>query len=147
MNEIKQFKNTFAEIVKDMSNTNKVYNNTKYQDIISYEKRCEDSLRLCLKYPDYVPVIINSPHPEVNLKKNKFLVQKDSSASKLVYTIRSQLILNSNMAIFMFINDTIIDHTKSIGDLYEQYIINIKDKNNDKYMYVNIYLENTFGNF
>ena len=43
MDDIKQFSNTFKEIVKDIVNTDKVYSNTKYQDNVSYQKRCEDS--------------------------------------------------------------------------------------------------------
>ena len=68
MDDLKQFNNTFKEIVTDIINTNKVYNNTKYQDSVSYQKRCEDSARLCIKYPDYVPVIVNCFNPELLIK-------------------------------------------------------------------------------
>jgi len=146
MDELKQFKNTFKEIVKDMVNVNKVYSNTKYQDNISFKKRCEDSTRLCIKYPGYVPVIVNCFNPELQIKKNKFLVPKDISGSRLIVSIRSQLLLTSNIAVFMFIDNMLFEHSKTVGEIYEYYMYNKKDKN-DKYMYVDITLENTFGNF
>jgi hypothetical protein len=146
MDELKQFKNTFKEIVKDIVNTDKVYSNTKYQDNVSYQKRCEDSTRLCIKYPGYVPVIVNCFNPELQIKKNKFLVPKDISGSRLIVSIRSQLLLTSNIAVFMFIDNMLFEHSKTVGEIYEYYMYNKKDKN-DKYMYVDITLENTFGNF
>jgi hypothetical protein len=140
-----EFKNTFKEIVKDMVTVNKVYSNTKYQDNISFKKRCEDSTRLCIKYPGYVPVIVNCFNPELQIKKNKFLVPKDISGSRLIVSIRSQLVLSSNTAVFMFIDNVLFEHSKTVGEIYEYYMYNKKDKN-DKYMYVDITLENTFGN-
>ena len=144
MDGLKQFNNTFKEIVTDIINTNKIYNNTKYQDSVSYQKRCEDSDRLCIKYPDYVPVIVNCFNPELQIKKNKFLVPKDTSGSRLIISIRSQLVLNSHDAVFMFIDNILFEHSKNIGEIYEYYMSNKKDKK-DKYMYVDITLENTFG--
>jgi hypothetical protein len=146
MDELKQFKNTFKEIVKDIVNTDKVYSNTKYQDNVSYQKRSEDSTRLCIKYPGYVPVIVNCFNPELQIKKNKFLVPKDISGSRLIVSIRSQLLLSSNIAVFMFIDNMLFEHSKTVGEIYEYYMLKRKDKN-DKYMYVDITLENTFGNF
>ena len=40
----------------------------------------------------------------------------------------------------------LFEHSKTVGEIYEYYMYNKKDKN-DKYMYVDITLENTFGNF
>ena len=139
-----EFTNTFKEIIKDIVNTNKPYSNIKYQDIVSYQKRCEDSTRLCINYPDHVPVIVNCYNNELKIKKNKFLVPKESQGSRLIVSIRSQLILNSNTAVFMFIDNVLFEHTKNIGSVYEYYINKQKDKN-DKYMYVDVTLENTFG--
>ena len=69
MDDLKHYKNTFKEIVKDIINTNVTYKNQKYQDIVSYEKRCEDSTRLCIKYFGHVPVIVNCFNPEIQIKK------------------------------------------------------------------------------
>ncbi len=144
MDELKQFKNTFKEIVKDITNTKQIYNNIKYQDSVSYKKRCEDSNRLCIKYPDYIPVIVNCFNPEIQIKKNKFLVPKDVSCSRLIISIRSQLLLDSNIAIFMFVDNMLFEHSKSVLEIYKQYMDKKKDKN-DKYLYVDVTLENTFG--
>lgn len=139
-----EFKNTFKDIVKDLTNTNKVYGNTKYQDTVSYQKRCEDSTRLCNKYPNYIPVIVNCFNPELKLIKNKFLVPKSTPGSQLIFSIRRQTILTSNTAIFMFIDNILFEHTKNVDEIYEYHMSRRKDKN-DKYMYVDITLENTFG--
>lgn len=146
MDDLKHYKNTFKEIVKDIVNTNVTYKNQKYQDIVSYEKRCEDSSRLCIKYPGYTPVIVNCFNPEIQIKKNKFLVPKEVSGTRLIVSIRSQLVLNSNTAVFMFVDNVLFEHSKTVGEIYEYYMCNKKDKK-DKYMYVDITLENTFGNF
>ena len=146
MDDLKQFKNTFKEIVKDIVNTNVTYKNQKYQDTVSYDKRCEESQKLCIKYPDYIPVIVNCFNPEIQIKKYKFLAPKEAICTRLMVSIRSQLILNSGTAVFMFIDNMLIENSKNLGQVYEYYMSNKKDKN-DKYMYIDITLENTFGNF
>ena len=111
-----------------------------------YQKRCEDSIRLCEKYPDYGPIIINVVDPEIKLRKKKYLISKDTLSSGLLTAVRCQVTLESNKALFLFADDIMIDNMKYIGDLYEKYKTrNSIKKVDDQFFYITLCVENTFG--
>ena len=141
MDEVIRYTNTiYGELVGD----NKI--TYTFQSEVTYQKRCEDSIRICSKYPEYVPVIINVSDPEIKLRKKKYLIPKNVLSSTLLSSVRTQVIMHSNQAMFLFADDIIIDNMKFIGDLYEQYKIrnNIKPTD-DQFFYITLCLENTFG--
>jgi len=113
------------------------------------EQRIQDSNAILSKHPDKVPVIIDSKDQQLLqlIKKRKFLVPKDISASYLLITIRNKIKLNSSKALFMFTDDSMINGTSIIGEIYENY----KDRNKlhgigqDKFFYITIAYETTFG--
>ena len=147
MDQIKLYSNTIKEIRNDIFNNN-IHTNYSglFQNNIPYEKRCADYQRICAKYPSYIPIIVNCLDKGVKLKKNKYLVPKELECYKLVFSIRSQLVLDPSQAIFLFVDDVLFDNASIIGDIYEQYKIKNKIKNSDDlYMYITLTTENTFG--
>jgi len=118
-----------------------------YKNTTSLSQRESESSRILAKYPNVIPVIIESRSKDLILKKNKFLVPYDVSSSHLLYAIRKQLKLDESKAIFMFYDDVLISGTQMMSEIYEKY----KEKNligkkiHDKFFYINISVENTFG--
>ena len=84
------------------------------------------------------------------MKKNKFLVPGDVSASHLMISIRNQIKCKKEEALFMFSDDTLICSTMLISQLYEKFMEKRKQKDGgkeqyDRFFYINIHGENTFG--
>ena len=150
MDELKNYSMTLKTIIADIVDENfpNSFPSTvkTYQEIVKYEKRCTDSTRLCIKYPDHIPVVINSIDKEIVLKKYKYLVPKELNTSQLMVSIRSQLVLDSRKALFIFVDNMLLDNLKTLGEIYENYLARNKIKSNgDKYFYITIMSENTFG--
>lgn len=118
-----------------------------YLNSVPLSERILESNRILAKFPHSIPVIIESKNEEImkKLKKNKFLVPYDVSASYLLIAVRKHLQLDSSKAIFMYCGDNIICGTEMIHELYSDYKKKIWDKNTDKFFYVYISIENTFG--
>lgn len=113
-----------------------------YQNEIPYKKRCEESQDIISKYPTYIPVIINTKE-DIELQKRKFLVPPAVFTSYLIFHIRKQIINHTNKAIFLFVNGTLLDSLKTIGERYDEYMST--HNHQDKYFYIDLYFENTFG--
>lgn len=112
----------------------------------SYEKRCEHSSKLLIKYPNFVPVIVDSLDFSIRIDKNKLLIHKDTSCTVLIYNIRKQLKLQNFEAIFVFCNGILVCNTYTVGELYEYYLSENKiQSDGDKFLYLEIKKENTFG--
>jgi len=120
-----------------------------YLNSTSIEERISESNRILAKFPNSIPVIIESKSEEVykKLKKNKYLVPRNVSASYLLAAVRKHLEIDSSKAIFMYCGDNIICGTEIIDELYKDYIIKKKlfGNNTEKFFYVYISVENTFG--
>lgn len=115
---------------------------------IDLEKRAGESNRILSKFPDKIPIIVESSDKELikQMKKNKFLSPYDISVSHFMYSIRRQLNLNASQALFLFCDGSLINGTSLMGKIYEDYKSknNIKE-NSDKFLYVQVSKENTFG--
>lgn len=117
---------------------------TDYRNIVSYEKRCNESNRLRIKYINCVPIIVESK--DLVVKKNKFLVHMSSSTSNVIYNIRKQLEINPEKAIFIFCDNKLLNLTQTIGNVYENYLFNNKIKNGDDlFLYFELKEETAFG--
>ena len=99
--------------------------------------------RIYKNYPDKVPVFITKSSttkgtiPEI--RKNKFLVPSHFIMAEFVMIIRKWLVLAPEMAIFIFINNTLPVSTMSMGEIYLKY------KDADGVLRMNYAAENTFG--
>lgn len=116
-------------------------------------KRIQESNAIMAKYPDRIPIILQCDNKELAsmIKKRKFLVPRDIQVSYLLSIIRGKAQIDSSKAIMMFHDNKMLNGTNSIGTLYEEYIENIHFKSNgsdesrDKFFYVTLQFENTFG--
>ncbi len=144
------FDNIKTDIINTIKNINepvKYIDTYKYQNIIPYKQRCEESLRIRYKYPNRIPVIINIQDLSLKLKKNKLLIPEDYLMSYAICGIRKQLVLENYQAMFVFCDNVLVSNSQTIGELYENYKIrnNIKNYEGDQYLYLTLCLENTFG--
>ena len=114
-----------------------MFNSVSYLNSKSFTERREDYLRIKSKYPDYIPIIINST--QIELRKHKFLISGDMQMGQLLYAIRKQTQLQPQEAIFVYVNNTLVPINKMVHDLWENY------HNEDGFIYLTICKENTFG--
>lgn len=123
-------------------------NNKKFKDLFTTEERISESNRIIAKYPDYIPVIIDCSEKIGQLKKQKFLVPSEVSASHLLHSVRKQFETKKSDAIFMFCDDTMICPTTMMKTIYADYKTKnkITDKGDtDKFLYIDMNLESVFG--
>lgn len=142
MDSIKDLKNKSIDFYNVIKNKN--IKKTDYKNKISYEKRCNESQRLRIKYTNSVPIIIQSS--DLIIKKNKFLTVMTNTTSSVIYNIRKQLELSPEKAIFIFCDDKLLNLTQTIGEIYENYLHNNKIKSDgDLFLYFELKEESTFG--
>jgi hypothetical protein len=115
----------------------------RYRDTIEYSKRCFDFEKLREKYENFIPVIIDYIDPKIRLTKRKYLVHNQSRISQLLCHIRSQITLGKEQAIFLFADNVMLSSGDDTAVAYYTYLSKVKDK--DKFFYLSIYCENTFG--
>ena len=123
-------------------------NKKKFKDLYTAEERISESNRIIAKYPDYIPVIIDCSEKLGQLKKQKFLVPSEVSASHLLHSVRKQFETKKSDAIFMFCYDTMICPTTMMKTIYADYKTKnkITDKGDtDKFLYIDMNLESVFG--
>ena len=117
----------------------------KYKDAVSLEKRVMESNDIIRKYPDYIPVIIDCFDELSNIiKKRKYLVTKDILISYFLCIVKQKMSsIDSKKALIMFCDNKMLNPTQNIGVVYHEYLSN--KKFDDKYLYIFLSLENTFG--
>lgn len=102
--------------------------------------RLHESALVLTKYPDRVPVIIDTTNDELRINKNKFVIPDTLSVSELIYVIRKRINIDSSKAIFIFLeNYELLSGNCKIRDLYH------KNKSNDGFLYLVYEPENVFG--
>lgn len=114
----------------------------KFKTENSDKDRIAESKRICTKYKDRVPVIVEvyDKHKDrLTLDKSKFLVPFDLTVGQFMYVIRKRIKLKEDEAIFIFINDLLAPTSQCMGSVYKEH----KDK--DGFLYSMISLESTFG--
>ena len=113
-----------------------------FQEMHSFEKRKAEAKRIRVKYPDRIPVIAekaaNSDIPDID--KKKYLVPADLNMGQFVYVIRKRIELESDKAIFAFINNSILPPTGALmSQIYKDH------QNEDGFLYITYSGESTFG--
>ena len=94
------------------------------------------------EHPDRCAIFVgklNSDKTLPELEKHKYLVPHDFTMAQLTYTIRKNMKVLPETAIFLFINNLIATTHSNIGTLYEDY------KSEDGFLYITYAGENTFG--
>jgi hypothetical protein len=132
-------------IKKEILKPFQTFEKNNYKDGENYEERCSESFRILCKYPSYVPIIVDYVNfGSYNNIKNKFLVSKDSTLSEFLYSIRKQLKLNPYEAIFIYFDNILIENSKTMGEIYNNYLLKNKSSD-DKFLYATVSKETTFG--
>jgi GABA(A) receptor-associated protein len=114
-------------------------NDQNFRKNNSLDKRIQLSKDILNKYPDKIPIILESKGLE--LKKYKFIVNKSSEFSYFLMIIRKFVNLKADQAIFLFVKNNIPSSNETIGSIYQ------KHKDGDGFLYFNITTESTFGDF
>mmetsp|Transcript_21920 Transcript_21920/g.38816 ORF Transcript_21920/g.38816 Transcript_21920/m.38816 type:complete len:142 (+) Transcript_21920:230-655(+) len=114
---------------------------TQFKDKHPFEEREQEAKRIREKYPDRIPVICEreprSDMPEID--KKKYLVPQDLTVGQFVYVIRKRVKVESEKAIYIFINNVLPPTAALMSSIYEQR----RDK--DGFLYIVYSGENTFG--
>ncbi len=113
-----------------------------YKDKIPFNYRVKESSRVRSKFPDKIPAIVEIASNTKDLPiidKSKFLVPKNLTLGQFIFVIRRRLVLPSEKALFVFINNTLPTTSTLMSEIYNQYV----DK--DGFLYVRYTSENTFG--
>lgn len=113
-----------------------------------FNKTNKDNLKnsvdkILIRYPNKVPVYVKKSKNDKNLKdieKNKFIVPNDITVGQFLTIIRKRINLNHEMALFIFINDTILPlQSETMKNLYYEH------RNEDGLLELQYCGENTFG--
>lgn len=114
----------------------------QFKKVNSFEKRKEESCRICKKHSDRVPIVVCRNIKDDNIAeidKQKFLVPKDMTIGQFVYVIRKRINLKSEQALFVLINNSLQPSNKLLEEIYKDC------KDDDGFLYVIYSSENTFG--
>lgn len=118
--------------------------NFNYIKNTPFEKRKGDYLKVTAKYPSKLPILMETPNNQIDLKKTKFLMDYDQSLNDLIISFRKTQQLLPAEAIFLYAYDKknlpiILSGSDTMGIIYEKY------KYNDGFLYIHVQKENTFG--
>ena len=114
-----------------------------YRKNVSFDERKLKASLILKQHTDRIPVVVEcseqlqAVHP---LKKNKFIVPFELTLAQFIFVIRKHMKLDPSYAIFVFINNKLHPTTSIMGDLYAN------QKEEDGFMYLDVFQESTFGN-
>jgi hypothetical protein len=116
-------------------------NSKFYKSKTSLEDR-KVAFQKSLPYPDHVPIIVDWNDSTLDLKKHKYLVQKDITANQFLFILRKRLnILRADEGLFLFCQNILPPSSSCMSSLYSEY----RDKE-DGFLYFVLCKENVFGN-
>lgn len=124
-----------------MSTKTKSYEVRKKFADMPLNKKQSENASLLMRYPTKIPVIIytktnNVPEPE----KCKYLIDKSVTIAEFLSVLRKYIKISQTESIYLFTeNNTIPASSQLISQIYEEH------KNEDKFLYLEYTLENTFG--
>ena len=103
----------------------------------------EEFHKLSRTFPDRIPVFVlraKGCAPDVpHLLKKKFIVPKSLNVGQFVYIIRRQMSMSSEMAMFLFVGNTLPTTGTLMVELYQQH------KSEDGALRVTYTSESVFG--
>ena len=114
-----------------------------YKETIPFKFRSNECNRIRAKYPDRIPVIVERSRHSKELKeidKKKFLIPADLTVGQFVYVIRRRITIQSDKALFLFMNDYALPASSELLSVIWK---NYRDK--DGYLYIKYSGESTFG--
>ena len=113
---------------------------SKYKTDNTLQKRSHESAVIKKKYPNRIPIIVESNSENLpKIENTKLLVPDNITIAQFMFIIRKRVKLNDKQAIFLFINNTLPTNTSILKDVYET------NKDEDGFLYIVYKFENTFG--
>jgi len=113
---------------------------TSYKTRFSLSQRQEEANRVLKKYPDRIPVIVESNTKELVIDKNKYLVPAEITIGEFIYVLRKRIKLGPEQGLYIFLNNNIIPNTSTfISRIYANH------KEKCGFLFLVITKENTFG--
>jgi GABA(A) receptor-associated protein len=104
------------------------------------EKLLKESRSIKSRYPEKIPVIVNTKNKKLKMDRQKFLIPNDLTVSQFIYVIRKRIELKKESAIFMLVNDMMPASSQTMEQLYNEQM-----DTNTEMLFVDIAMENTFG--
>ena len=98
-----------------------------------------DALSILRNYPYKAPVIVISHNNIINLKKHKFIVDREYSIAYFHRVLCDYIPKNENEGVIMFVNNILPMHSELLGTIYDYH------KSSDDFLYIHVTKENTFG--
>jgi GABA(A) receptor-associated protein len=107
----------------------------------AYKKRCDESNKILIKYPNRVPIICERFGDNIpNIDRNKYLVPSNLTTSQFLYVIRKRIKIPPEKSIYLFINKKVMPlGTAQLSHYYD------KHSDDDGFLYITYSGENTFG--
>jgi hypothetical protein len=114
---------------------------TKFNENIPFEKRCEYSAAIARNFPNMVPIVISVGKSDgtIKLTKSKFLAPHELTFAKFAANVRTHSTIRETQSIFMLVNNMIPGMQTTIGEIYKRH------KNKDGFLYITVSTENCFG--
>ena len=114
-----------------------------YKKEIPFDQRKRETTYIKQKYPERIPIICEKSSTQVNapnISKRKYLVPNDMTIGQFMFSIRQQINVSKEEALFILIDDSFIPSSSlMILQIYQEYC------NADGYLYITYMIENTFG--
>ena len=100
-----------------------------------------EAIRIIEKYPDRIPIILkkNIDSDIKSIEKTKYLVPRNMVMTQFIFTIRKNLTIKPEQALFFIINNKVPTASATVGEIYDI------DKDKDGFMYIIYSNENVFG--
>jgi len=103
------------------------------------EQRSAEVLVLLKKYPNRIPLFIDTKCEDIKLIKHKYLIEEDVTIGSLYIILRKSLNIKSSDGIYLMINKMLIPTTAQLREVYNEH------KDQDCMLYISILKEETFG--
>lgn len=104
----------------------------------NFNKRKQESEKIMDKYPNRIPIIVESKTFE--LDKHKYLVPKNLTVGEFHLVLRKRINIKPEEAIFLLINNKAPMINSKMEDIYEE------DKSDCGFLFIIITKESVFGN-
>ena len=113
--------------------------NCRFKEQHSLEERVAECQRIIKRYPDRIPIIVDTGKGMPTLDKQKYLAPSDLTIGQFAYTIRKRLQFDSQKAMFLLIDGAIPPTASSLSSIHQMH------RDADGFLYITVASENTFG--
>lgn len=97
------------------------YSKTSFNDV-EKERLFKEAQHVRQKYPDRIPILVQSRAKDIKLTKHKYLVPQDLTVGQFMYVIRKRIRIKPEEAIFLFINNIIPPSSSIMSLIYNEHV-------------------------